>query len=279
MRHGQLFSFCISVAFLTAFVVAKPSLLLAEDSLTKEAKTPPPVKVAVYTGTGTGRSKQNLLKVLETFENVTVQETTAENIRAGALSDVDVLIQPGGSGSKQGKNLEETGREAIRKFVRSGGGYIGICAGAYLATSHYSWSLNILDAKVVDTRHWARGHGDVKIGVTKDGQRVLKTAESQLTILYWQGPLLAPGNRPEIEDYRACALFETEIAKNGAPKGVMKGTTAIARGQFGKGRVICFSPHPERTKGLEHLVKAAVEHVAARRATALVNPADSHTRP
>lgn len=39
--------------------------------------------------------------------------------------------------------------------------------------------------------------------------------------------------------------------QNGAPTGVMIGTTAIALGEFGKGRVICFSPHPEKTPNLE----------------------------
>jgi hypothetical protein len=73
--------------------------------------------------------------------------------------------------------------------------------------------------------------------------------------------LLAPGNRPEIEDYEVIATFETEIADKGAPKGVMKGTTAIAKGNFGNGRVICFSPHPEMTDGLEQLVRIAIDHV------------------
>jgi hypothetical protein len=44
----------------------------------------------------------------------------------------------------------------------------------------------------------------------------------------------------------------------------MKGTTAVARGPFGKGRVICYSPHPERTKGLDRLVEQAVRWTAAK---------------
>jgi hypothetical protein len=41
----------------------------------------------------------------------------------------------------------------------------------------------------------------------------------------------------------------------------MKGTTAIARGEFGRGRVFCFSPHPEMTEGLEPLVHVAIDFV------------------
>jgi hypothetical protein len=41
----------------------------------------------------------------------------------------------------------------------------------------------------------------------------------------------------------------------------MKGTTAIAKGKFGNGRVLCFSPHPEMTQGLEQMVRLAIDHV------------------
>jgi hypothetical protein len=61
------------------------------------------------------------------------------------------------------------------------------------------------------------------------------------------------------------ANFKTEMAKNGAPEGVMTGTTAIARGRFGQGRVICFSPHPEMTAGLDVFVEDAIEHANRRR--------------
>ncbi len=44
------------------------------------------------------------------------------------------------------------------------------------------------------------------------------------------------------------------MAENGAPTGVMPGTTAIALGEFGKGRVIYFSPHPEKTPTLNSIL-------------------------
>ncbi|MFM9148181.1 MAG: BPL-N domain-containing protein [Verrucomicrobiota bacterium] len=36
----------------------------------------------------------------------------------------------GGSGSAEAEGLGVAGREEVRKFVREGGGYVGICAGA-----------------------------------------------------------------------------------------------------------------------------------------------------
>lgn len=219
------------------------------------------VRVGVYRDVGAGASVKDLMRALESFDGVEVQDLMADDIRSGALEKVDVLIQPGGSGGKQGRHLKEEGRDKIRKFIGGGGGYIGICAGAYLASADYDWSLDVLDAKVIDRKHWARGKGTVQIELSDAGKKLLRSEKGELEILYAQGPLLAPADDPEIADYQTVAIFKTEIAKNGAPKGVMKGTTAIAQGKFGHGRVICFSPHPEMTKGLEALVQYAIEHV------------------
>jgi len=207
---------------------------------------------------GVSRKIESLLAVLGEYPNLRVDRIKAEAIRSGRLEGYDVLIQPGGSGGTQGKTLGEEGREEVRSFVRGGGGYLGICAGAYLATRDYPWSLHILDAKVVDRQHWARGSGDVDITLTTTGRDILGAETERPAILYYQGPLLAPGDDPEIPDYEVLARFDGEIARNGAPKGVMRGTTAIAAAPYESGRVLCFSPHPERTAHLHDMVYRAI---------------------
>jgi len=131
-----------------------------------------------------------------------------------------------------------------------------------LASADYDWSLHILDAKVLDRARWARGSGDVEVELNESGRAALTAESARQTILYWQGPLLAPAGKPEIPDYETLGSFATEIAKNGAPRGVMIGTTAIARGTFGAGRVFCFSPHPERTPAVEGQVLKAIRWAA-----------------
>jgi hypothetical protein len=106
----------------------------------------------------------------------------------------------------------------------------------------------------VDREHWARGFGDVEIALSGAGRKLLEADGERFSIYYHQGPLLAPANHPDIGDFDSLATYETEIAKNGAPSGVMPGCTAIASGEYQKGRVICFSPHAERTKGQEQLL-------------------------
>ena len=224
-----------------------------------------PTRVAVFEGVGVGPSSAKLIAALSAETGkFTVTRISADEIRTGKLSGVDVLVQPGGSGGKQGKALGKEGAAAVREFVESGGGYLGVCAGAYLATNDYAWSLNLIDAKVVDRRHWARGKGDVKLRLSPAGAKLFQRDSRDLSIYYGQGPLLArrEWDDADIPDYESLAIFATEIAKNGAPRGVMARTSAVVRCQFGKGRVFCFSPHPELTEGLNHLIPLAVRWLA-----------------
>lgn len=224
----------------------------------------PAIQVAVYQGAGTSDSREKLVKVLRTQARFKVRDVTVDDIRSGKLKECHVLIQPGGGGGVQGRALGEEGRRQIREFVKSGGGYVGVCAGAYLATCDYDWSLNILDAKVVDRKHWNRGFGTVEISLSPHGREFFGIDRERLSIYYHQGPLLAPAENPDVPDFDSLAKFETEIAKNGAPTGVMPGCTAIASGVFHKGRVLCISPHPELTDGQEQLLLRGVDWVAAR---------------
>jgi glutamine amidotransferase-like uncharacterized protein len=242
-------------------------LLLLGSSLTTceqlRAAEPARIKIALYDDAGATSSKEKFVLAANKSERFEIERLKAEDIRGGKLKGFQVVVQPGGSGSKQGTTLGEEGREQVRQFVKDGGGYVGICAGAYLATTDYDWSLHILNAKVVDRKHWARGIADLELSLPTAGQDVLGFAGERLTLHYHQGPLPAAGEKEGLPAYRELARFETEVAKNGAPKGVMIGTTAIAAAEFGKGRVLCFSPHPELTKDQEKLLHRGLEWAAA----------------
>lgn len=96
--------------------------------------SPPPIKVALYAGEGAGETVEHVVRALVTDKRIAVTELGPDEVRAGRLAEFDVLIQPGGSGSGQAKALGEDGRAKIRSFVKDGGGYVGVCAGSYLAT-------------------------------------------------------------------------------------------------------------------------------------------------
>jgi putative intracellular protease/amidase len=58
---------------------------------------------------------------------------TAEAVRQGGLNGFQLLVVPGGWASLKSEELGKHGREELRRFVRNGGGYLGICGGAGLA--------------------------------------------------------------------------------------------------------------------------------------------------
>lgn len=63
---------------------------------------------------------------------------TRHELEADFFDDVDMIAFPGGLGDAD--NFEFLSREHksdIRKFVRDGGAYLGICMGAYWAGKHY----------------------------------------------------------------------------------------------------------------------------------------------
>ena len=55
----------------------------------------------------------------------------------GVLDGLDLVVQPGGSGASQFRALGAKGVEALKRFVRDGGKYYGVCAGSFLATQPY----------------------------------------------------------------------------------------------------------------------------------------------
>lgn len=241
-------------------LVAGPVILLAQDA---------PVRVAVFSGDGVGPSAEPLITALRQAKEPRFQisRISAAEIQAGRLADVSVLVHPGGSGGGQGRSLGEQGRKAVRDFVREGGGYLGVCGGAYLACNDYEWSLNLIDAKVVDKRHWARGKGTVRVQLSAEGSTFFGHAEREMSIYYAQGPLLSrrEWDDPDVPNYESLAVFTTEIAENGAPQGIMASTSAAVRCNYGRGRVFCFSPHPELTEGLAHLIPLTVRWLSTQK--------------
>lgn len=69
---------------------------------------------------------------------------SSEDIRAGRLNEFKALFVPGGWASNKMRALGRDGAEGIRRFVASGGSYIGICGGAGLATAD---GLGLLDIR------------------------------------------------------------------------------------------------------------------------------------
>ena len=168
--------------------------------------------------------------------------------------------------------LGDVGRTAVRDFVRQGGGYVGICGGAFLASANYDWSLALINAQTLtgtimvpgegEKPIVARGLADVQIGVTSLGKKLFGDRVNQLDIRYLGGPILSPAGIADLPPYAPLAIYRTEIWLHEQQQGSMVGTPAIVAALFGKGRVILFSPHPELKKATSDFLTTAVRAVA-----------------
>ncbi len=247
----------------------KPATVIPPDLNGYKTVIAPPakaaaVRIAIFDGKGApSGGVENVCDRVKSMPGSTITLVKPEAIAAGALKDYDVVVFSGGSGGTQAKSLGEAGREKVREFVRGGGGYVGICAGAYLACSNFDWGLGILNASTVSSK-WMRGSGFVETEVTVDGEPVLGQVKDRFLVRYNNGPIIKPGARADLPAYRPLTLFRTEVAKNGTPVGVMVNSPAQAVSTFGKGRVFISSPHPENTPGLEHLIPRGILWAAGR---------------
>jgi len=222
------------------------------------------IRVALFDDAGAaGKGIPRVTEQLSKFSDIHVTKVRGSEIADGVLKDFDVVIFTGGSGHREADSLSEKGRAQVRDFVRGGGGYVGICAGAYLACSGFQWGIGVLNARTVSDK-WQRGNGTVKIEVNALGHEIVGLTAAQHDIRYDNGPIIKPDSRDDIGAYEILASFRTEVAEHGAPAGVMVDSPAIVRGVCGKGRVIVSSPHPEQTPGMENFIESAVRWVAGK---------------
>jgi putative intracellular protease/amidase len=167
---------------------------------------------------------KDVLPLLWQFEYPfrTIDRPDLAGLKAG---DFDALLFPGGW-----YFFDEPTSDRIRTFVREGGGFVGICCGQINACK-----LGLLPA---DT-YSMLGIGPVGLTVA-DGEHpvmkdVAKRHEKDLT--RWQ--------RLEILRYNGFPMVLKEGANLLASYDLDRKLAAIAWADYGKGRVVAFSPHPE----------------------------------
>jgi len=157
--------------------------------------------------------------------------STTNIINLKTLSAYDVLIMPGGDASTYIKS-DDIDSEAIKQFVSGGKGYLGICAGAYVASNYIDeyypgWGI----ASDVNSKN-ENYEGMLSVSMTSYGKRML--SESSLQNLHMEnGPAMYTNNSQ---------IIMATYADN---KTGYQNYAAILGENYGNGRVLLSSPHPE----------------------------------
>lgn len=275
--------------------VALRQIEMTDDDLS-DLTTPPSnqrdgrVFVAVYSDDGgSNRGVNNVTRVLDASPNLSVVHLDANDIRPKMLSQFDAIVFGGGSGSAQAEAIGKDGAAAVRGFVSNGGGYVGVCGGAFLCSAYYDWSLKLIDTHVFTGKHEVKGLGPksmyirgktttVKMQLTDQGRKVFQEIPEHTVVSYHNGPIVSPMNLQGLDAYTPLAYFRSEQVLFPSQKGTMIDTPAIVRGEYGSGRVISISPHPEATEGLEQMVAMAVQAVTKQKVATIEVKTDT-TKP
>ena len=198
------------------------------------------IRVVVYSGNGAITScvvgvRNGLVNANNNYlvPGYRFSYSTTRTITSSVLSHYDVLVMPGGSsGLNYVKTISST---VIRKYVSSGHGYLGICAGAYSGSKYvdgmYSaWGI----APHVYSKHPIH-EGNLPVSITSAGSKLFGYSGA-VTLVHYNGPALY-ARGPGVVTFATYA--DNHIG--------YKGYGAIVGETFYNGRTVLSGPHPELT--------------------------------
>jgi glutamine amidotransferase-like uncharacterized protein len=201
---------------------------------------PGKVSVAIYVDEGTWDESVTACRAMVEWMGYSVSFIDANDINTKVLSDFKILCIPGGDMYQYAQDISPEGKEAVRQFIRSGGGYIGICGGAYFAAETVVWKGHQLSMESLRLFHGtARGpfnelvshadYGMCEIGMV--GAHPITESEFESAwILYYWGPAFFPDADAEIDILGRYSL---------------QNYSAVLAFEYGAGRVFLIGTHPE----------------------------------
>ncbi|HEB74675.1 MAG TPA: hypothetical protein ENJ03_05595 [Candidatus Desulfofervidus auxilii] len=188
---------------------------------------------------------------------------TAEEIKQGILEKHHLLLVPGGWSGPKSEALGEKGKKEIRKFVRQGGNYLGICGGAGLALSDTD-GLGLLPIKRKKDRGIANFYGKIVLkqttshplweGIPNEAPfnvwwpALFEVQDKKaITILGTYSDIspeffVADLNILDLKKYSKIQKWEEQYQVNIDP-GILKNQPALLEGKYDQGKVVLTYPH------------------------------------
>ena len=216
-------------------------LLFSNCSKLPETKGESGATIALYADQG---ADEDCLKAsLNMFQwmGYSVKYVTAYSINTQGLDNYKILCIPGGDMYHYGHDLSSAGKENIKNFIRNGGGYIGICGGAYFTGEKVYWQGNQLPMTPLGIfPGTTRGpedeivpypnYGMCRVDIVDSLHPITESEPDTTWILYYWGPVFIPNTNAEID-----ILARYNIGNE----------AAIVTFNYDSGRVFIIGPHPE----------------------------------
>jgi len=233
---------CIGIVLLTAALLAgcQSREEAAQESgreLPRETTAP----VAIYSDRGVWPQSVTAGEKMFLWMGHRVRRIDAQQIRNGALGEVRLLCVPGGNMYNYAEDLTAAGVETVKAFVRRGGGYVGICGGAYFAAQKVFWQGNQLSMNSLGLFPGAaRGPYEEIVPypdsamclviVSRPSHPITEVLADSSWILYFWGPALLPDDGAEVTILGRYEAIDRP---------------AMLSCEYGRGRVFLIGAHPE----------------------------------
>lgn len=161
------------------------------------------IDVAIYAGAGTWDDSVHALEKMFNWMNYTVRPVTADYINNNGLAAFRILCIRGGSMYDYAQDISSKGKENIKNFVNNGGGYVGICGGAYFASERVVWRgsqmaitpLGLFQGSTIGPVNEIMPYPNYtmcKVNIVNHAHPITNSEGEFEWILYYWGPALIP---------------------------------------------------------------------------------------
>jgi glutamine amidotransferase-like uncharacterized protein len=209
-----------------------------DDAAGPGAPTP---KIAIYSGNGCWAESITAGQRMFEWMGYRCEIVSAQRINSEGLDGFSAIYIPGGDMYQYAQSISSEGKASIRSFVSKGGGYIGICGGAYFASKYIVWrgtqfvieSLRLFEgtaAGPVDQIVVYPNFGMCEVTIVDHAHPITRAEPASDSILYYWGPTLTPDTGVQVSILGRYAITNQP---------------AIVAFEYEKGRVFLIGTHPE----------------------------------
>lgn len=233
----------ICKSFILLFLSGLMCSVCQAESAVQEKTAGKRLKVGYYIDTGSaGGGVHHIARLLYYSPQFEVTLLDGKDLRDGKLNGLDLFVIPGGDSESQYHMMQEAGAEAIRQFVRNGGAFFGVCAGFHCAINKPT------RVRLLPYEHIPGGYGavaDLRIRLSEEGGKLLDIAPGDYIVRYSQGPIVKRGKTVGESSAQTLAVYKGNITPLNRRGIDMYDTPSMIYGEYGKGKVIAVSFHPE----------------------------------
>lgn len=203
------------------------------------------IKVGFFIDRGsTGSGNMRLARLLYYMPEVEFEFLLGKDLRDGRLmkDKFDLFVIPGGDSGLQYTSMQEEGAEAVRRFVAAGGSYFGVCAGFHCALNKPR-RIGLLPFTHLNNSYGLKA--PLVFELSERGSKVLDIPKGRYTVTYSQAPIATSAKQPGSGWGEVLGVYLNSVSSPSRPNLNFVGTPSIIHGQYGKGKVIATSFHPE----------------------------------